>query len=762
MRERVASTLFSFQDGARANLLVTAALAAAMLFGVHLLPKGMPGGLYGLGLVMGCQIALGAIGVLLVYRSDRIINFAQVQLGALGGVLFFECVTRKQFIRWGHAVCPPCFPADPRQAGPVLEWANFILALVLGIGSAILIGLIVRVAIVQRFRKQSPLIGTVATLGVVQVLGAVAASAPGWFRTAAERRIARGGGGSAATSAKPPADLSFAWDPYVFNLGEILAVVVTVVAVAALAMFLKRSKLGIGVRASAENQERAATLGMNSERLAARVWIIAGALSGVAAVIGAMTTGSSAIGAVSSGMLLRVFAAVVIAGMESLSVAILLAIAFAIFDQGFLWSFGGGSLVDLIVFGALVIALLVRRARVGGRIDPEGAGWRAAEEARPIPKQLRDLPIVRKARRAGPAALAVIMVAFPWVMSPGDTHQGTIMLFYAMIGLSLLVLTGWAGQMSLGQFAFAAVGGYAAAIVGGSWGWPLPIALLAGALAGSATAVIVGLPALRIRGLYLAVTTLGFAIVTSSVLLGQNFGGKFLPARLQRPVVLGLDTADERIWYYMALAILTGFVVAVIGMRRGRTARALIASRDNERAAQSLGVNLVRARLEAFAVSGFLAAFAGALFAYHQEGVNAGNYSPQASLNMFLLAVIGGLGSFAGPLLGALYVGGLSIFARSFADLGTGVAALLILMFTPAGLTRIVFGLRDTILRRVAERHRLLVPSLRTGAGDAGFRAPIAPKLLPTGGQVPVPVRYRLGLYRPTVEGPAVRKSRRG
>ncbi len=758
----------------RDRLLVPIGLVVALVLSVQLLPAGMPGGLYGSALVQGAQLALGAVGVLLVFRSDRIINFAQVQLGAFGGVIFFECVRRLQFVRWLHTICPPCVDIETSGTGnaqrvfihasPTLQWINFGLAVLLGLGAAALIGLLVRVLIVHRFRGQSPLLGTVATIGVVQVLGFLTQQVPTWFATVEERR---GGtqaflGGSTGRAA-PPEDFTLTWAPLTFHAGEILTVAVTVAVLGGLLLFLRRARLGVGVRAAAENGERAATLGMDGERLAGRVWIIAGLLSGVSAVLVAMTSGSGAIGGLSTSGLLRILAAVVIAGMASIPLAIVVAAGLAVFDVGFQWSFAdAGNLIDAIVFAGLVGVLLVRRARVSGRVDAESSGWRAAEEAHPIPPQVRDIPIVRRVRRYGPIALAVVLLAFPWIMSPSDTHQGTVMLFYGMIGLSILVLTGWAGQISLGQFAFAAVGGYVTAVVGGTWGWPLPVAVLLGAGAGALIAVVVGLPALRIRGLYLGVSTLGFAVVTSSVLLAPRFGGRALPASLERPVLLGLDTADERIWYYLALALLIGFVVAVTGMRRSRTARALIASRDNERAAQAVGINVVRARLEAFAVSGFLAAFAGALYAYHQEGVHAGNYTPQASLNMFLLAVIGGLGSVAGPLLGALYVGLLTIFARSIADLGIGVAALLILMFAPAGLTRIAYNMRDTVLWRIAERHRVIVPGMAAEGAERVYRVPIAPKLLPSGATASIPVRYRSKFYRPKVEVAASRRERRG
>ncbi|HVE93267.1 MAG TPA: ABC transporter permease [Actinomycetota bacterium] len=707
-----------------------------------LLPKGLPLGQYALGVVYGCGSALVVIGLLLVFRSDRIINFAQVQLGALGAVLFFQLVHRLQFVRWARGICPDCLPRNPAAAPVWLQYVNFTLALVVGLATAVLLSLLVFMLVVRRLRNSPPLVATVATLGIAQVLAFGILMLP---RAFGEDEIA-------AAIARPPHDATIRLDPVVFHVGEIATVMAALAVFAGMAVMLRRSKAGIAVRASAENPERAATLGMNGTLVAAMVWMTAGFVSGLAGVLTTMTTGSTSIGGAGPQTLLRVLAAAVIARMSSFPLAILASVGIAVANQGFFRSFGNGILVDVVVFAAVVAVLLLRRSTSGSRVDTEGSSWRAAREVRPIPVQLRKLPSVVKWLRVGAVLAAVVALAFPWIMEPSDTSKGSMTLIFGMVGLSLLLLTGWAGQISLGQFAFAAVGGFVVAVLSGRMGWPILVAVPAASVAGAVVAVVVGLPALRIRGLYLAVTTLGFAVVTTNILLNERYGGALIPSTLDRPVLLGLDTGDERVFYYLTLVLLAGCVAAVSGMRRSRTGRALIACRDNDRAAQSFGINLVRARLEAFAVSGLIAAFAGSIYAYHQQGVLPGNYAPDQSLTMFLMVVAGGLGSIAGPLLGALFVGGLTIFLREGVTVSTAGAALLLLLFVPGGMSQVVYGVRDALLRRVAERHRIVVPSLvadtRVDLTDE-FRVPIAPKLLPTGAQAAVARRYRLGSHKP-------------
>jgi branched-chain amino acid transport system permease protein len=273
---------------------------------------------------------------------------------------------------------------------------------------------------------------------------------------------------------------------------------------------------------------------------------------------------------------------------------------------------------------------------------------------------------------------------------------------------------------------------------------PFPLAVLAAAGAGAVVAVAVGIPALRLRGLHLAITTLAFALATSALLLNPRYLGRALPASLSRPAFLGIDFADQRASYYLAVGALALAVASVASMRRSRTARALIAARDNPAAAQSYGIDVVTARLGAFAVSGFLAASAGALVAFQEGGVRALAFTPERSVRVFVYAVIGGLGSIGGPLLGFAYDGVLSLLAASplVVGLSTGVGGLALLLLLPGGLSQLSAEVRDAWLRRVARRYRVAVPGLlgRAGGAAPGEQAPIAP---PPASSVPPP-RYEL------------------
>lgn len=696
---------------------------AAIVLALPLLPKGLPLGIVALGLASGATLALHALGVVLVHRSQRFFSFAQVQIGAVAATLFTTLVNARPLIRLTSSVCPPCV----ERVTPAVRNANYVAAVVLSLAAAALIGWLVHAGILRRLGQTARLVLTVATIFVVQLLGGLQSAIVRYLTTDTQRV-----GGVALKAAPPPVSASVSAGPAVLRLPELAAIAAAVLAVVLAGLWLRRTAAGTAVRASSDNGARAQMLGVDVAAVHGRVWAVAGLLSGVAGVLGAMAVGSAGgLTGGSVGLLVRILAVAVVARMTSLPLAAAAAAVLGVVDGAVRWSLGTGLPVD----GALVVViagLLLLHTREATRSDEAGADWPAAREPRAVPAVLRAIPSVRSATRTGAALLAVVVVGLPFVLSPSQTDAVAVAALYAIIGLSLLILTGWSGQVSLGQLAFAAVGGWVAA----STGWPLLLALPAGAVAGGLVAVVVGLPALRLRGLYLAVSTLAFGLATSAVLLDPRYlGGRLKPIEDQS--LLGLDLGEARPAYYVATGALVLAALAVRGLRRSRTGRVLIAARDNEPAAQAMGIDLVRARLVAFAASGVLAAGAGVLFAAQQGGVQAESFGPERGIVLFTFTVIGGLGSLAGPLVGFAWYALLALTSSTpvLRDLATGGGGLLLLLLLPGGLAQGLFALRDTALARVARRRRLAVPGFAPDAGAE--QAPITPS-------PPIPHRYAL------------------
>jgi branched-chain amino acid transport system permease protein len=671
-----------------------------------------------LAVTYGCLNALFAIGLVLIYRSTRIINFAHAGFGGVAAVLMLLLAHE---LRW-----------------------PYVFALLAGLLTALALGAVCELFFVRRFSTAPRLVLTVATIGIGQLLLGVAQVIPGFFGPEEDVRqsIYR-------PLDSPVTHQQLKWCPAIFTGDHLVLAGVTVVVLAAMAAFFRFTSVGIAVRASAENEDKASLLGINTKTLSTLVWVLAAGLSGLAAVlqvpIGGITSAAAA--GVGSGLLLRALAAAVIARMENIPLAVTTAVAISIFERSVLFAFSRTDMVDVAVLLVILGGLLLQRKRIARGEDTGVASWTAAEEIRPVPRELAALPSVRNAARRVAIAGGVVALAYPWLASPSQTNFGSLFAIYGIVAVSLVILIGWGGQVSLGQFAFVAVGAAAGGALTGRLHVWFPLALVLASLVGAGAAVLLGLPALRIKGLFLAVTTLGFSVVTASVLLNRTYMGWLLPTSLERPTFAFVNTEDERSYYYLCVLGLLFAVFLAKGLRQSRTGRVLIAMRDNERAAQSFSVNLVRTRLATFALSGFIAAMAGVLFAHHQHGVNQAAFLPDQSIQMFIMAVIGGLGSVSGVLIGPLYIGLVRVLLPGELQLLAGaVGVLLVLLFAPGGLGSLVYGLRDAFLRRVAIRNRIYVPSLladyRTDTDLSSV--PLAPKYDVDGQVAEVPRHYRL------------------
>jgi branched-chain amino acid transport system permease protein len=380
-----------------------------------------------------------------------------------------------------------------------------------------------------------------------------------------------------------------------------------------------------------------------------------------------------------------------------------------------LWNTDRDIYIAPVLFVVILVALLFERRRRGVRVDEQATStWQAAREVRPIPREMLHLPEITALRYGTFAVVIGAIATLPLWLPESRINLASAITIYAIVGVSLVVLTGWAGQVSLGQMAFVAIG---AAVGGGlteKAHWDLGFALLAGGLAGAVIAVLIGLPSLRARGLTLAVTSLAFALATSQYLLDPEFFRWLPDPVIDRPKILGtIDVSSETSFFFLCLVMLAFALAAARGLRRSRTGRVLIAMRENEKSAESYGINSTRTKLLGFAISGFIAAVAGVLFVHQQEGLVAASFAPEQSLQIFAMVVIGGLGSLPGAILGAIYIYGVQWFLpQQWEFLASGVGLLLVLLLLPGGLGAAIADARDGLLRFIARRRELLVPSL--------------------------------------------------
>lgn len=663
----------------------------------------LPTGVLARGVLIGGVTALIALGMALIYRSNRIVNFAQGDLGAAPAVLVFLLLSE-----WG--------------------WP-YPVAVVAGALAAFALGGLVELAVIRRFFRAPRLVLTVATIGLAQLLTGIAVFLPRWFGIE---------GSFLAPRIEDPFDLRVEIGGTIFRANSVIALVVTPVLVLGLVIFLRGTKLGIAIRASADRADRAALLGVPVKRLQTLVWAVAALLAFAATFLRAGILGLPVGSVLSLGILLRSLTALLLGGLVHLPVIGLTAVALGVLELGIDWHQGDTipllgtetPPLDAVLAVVVLVALLVRR-RGDGRTDiDDQSSWQATDEVRPVPAELARLPEVRGVRVGIAATLTVVALALPHVLAVDQSLKASAVFVYAILAMSIVVLTGWAGQVSLGQVAFFAIGAALAGKLTHTWHVDLVLGVVIAGLAGALAAVLVGLPALRYRGLYLAVTTFAFALATTAYFLDRGYFEWVPNQRIQREPLLGrIDISSPTRIYYVMLAGLLLVLVGLRGIRHSRTGRVLIALRDNERGAQAFSVDVVRAKLTAFAISGFVAAVAGALFVHHQQAFGSGPYQPSENLAVFAMAVVGGITSLPGALLGALYLLGTRWFLPlEWQFLASGFGVLLVLMLLPSGLGGLLFTLRDHALRWLAVRRDLVVPSL---LADRDVPAPTA-RGLPT------------------------------
>ena len=492
------------------------------------------------GAITGLGYGLLAMGLVLIYRTNRVLNFAQGQLGVVAAVFLVKC-----FYDFGF---------------------NYWFSLVLAVGLAAAIGALSELVLRRLFNRPRVLV-MVATIGLSQVLFVLTALP--FLRP--------------KNLFKPfpvPVHLTFHIGTYLFTPGQVLTLIVAPIVAVALAALVKWSRWGLNMRAMAENAESARLSGVWVRRTSTVSWTLAGVLSAFAAILASPGQASALTDLLSPELLLLALTAAMVGAMVSLSVAFIAAIVVGVVQEILVWNLATTAQVDLVLFLIVSVVLLVRIAAlpIGGRRE-EQSSWLESTRSR-----LRDVDPLR--RRVGGTGVALVVLAAalaPLVVSTGRSFLMSQICIYAVIALSLTVLTGWAGQVSLGQFGLVAIGALMASHLGSS----VPLILLlpfAGAVT-AVVAVVIGLPALRVRGLYLAVSTLAFSLwLMGPILATTCWTVPVLDKRLctglpnpqstliARPSIFGIDLGSERAfaWFSLVVLVLSASDGPAVARPRGR------------------------------------------------------------------------------------------------------------------------------------------------------------------------------------------------
>jgi branched-chain amino acid transport system permease protein len=644
------------------------------------------------GVQIGLLYGLLAMGFVLIYRTNRILNFAQGQIGVVAAVFLV-----KLNVDYGF---------------------NYWFALVLGLGLAATVGAGSELLLRRLFRRPRVLV-MVATIGLSQLLLAVAA-----LPFIRPKHL--------ANAFPVPIDLSFAIDGFVFGPGAVLTFIVAPLVAVGLAAFIRFSPWGLAMRATSENAESARLSGVWVRRASTLAWTLAGVLSAFTAILSAPGQTSSLTEVLSPDLLVLALTAALVGAMVNLTVAFVAGIGVGIVQAVLEQNFQSTATQELLLFALLLLVLLVRvgALRKGARTQERSTWLQGAVTVQRITD-----PVRRGVSGVGVWGALGIAALLPVVLSIVRITQFSEICIFAMIALSLTILTGWAGQVSLGQFGLVAVGSLMAAHLGSS----IPLVLLL-PFAGAVTAVIavlIGLPALRIPGLYLAVATLGFAIfMDESVLATPCWTLPLVHKQLctglpnaastlvARPDLFGISLDSEQSFAWFSLGVLVLTVLMVRVWRDRGVARRLVSVRDNEIAAGASGIPVIRTKLLAFALSGFIAGYAGVCYTFWDQRISTETFDPTISFLVIAMIVIGGLGSISGAVYGAVYLIGLpAIFGTtpSIQFLTGGLGLLAFILYLPGGLAEVFRRLGDVVCDGITQ---LRAPPTPPEGSPAGGPAP--------------------------------------
>jgi branched-chain amino acid transport system permease protein len=660
----------------------------AAVLAVQLLLFPVPLGVWIQGAVLGLLGSLMAVGLGLTYRLNKVINFAQGDLGTAPAVLAIGLVA--------------------------FSGVNYFVGLATGLVASVLLTAIAEFLVVRRFRRSPRLILTVATIGLSQLLVVLSLLIPRlWGQTPI-----------ASAVVTFPWHLAWHISPIVFDANDLVAVMVSLACLAGVSLWFTRSDIGIAVQAAGDRRDRASMLGIPVGRLQSITWVVAGVLSFVSVFFQAAILGLPLDPTYGLTALVTALAALALGNFTELPVIAASAVALGILQQGVAWDDPTNPALGLAVLAAVVFAAIVVRQLLARHTDRESETTLSlAGSVRDLPAATRDLTEVRVGTPVGALMAFAAACTLPLWMGPGELIRASALVTYAIVGCSIVVLTGWSGQVSLGQMSFAAVGATVGAVALLDWHWDLSLALLLAGTAAAAVAVVVGIPTLRLDGMFAAVTTLAFALAASGYLLVRAEFSWIPQGQIGVPYLFGLAITSQTSVFELCLGVLVLVLVAMHGLRHSRTGRVLRALPANQRAASGYGVRVLWAKLTAFGVSGFIAGLGGCLLLVVNQQYVETPFLVPVSLLVFTSTAVGGLGSALGAILGAALVEGSTIFLPpSWQLLPAGLGVLVVLILFPRGLAGLCSDLRDWALDALTRRK---------GTAAPGVAGPVDPVLAP-------------------------------
>jgi ABC-type branched-subunit amino acid transport system ATPase component/ABC-type branched-subunit amino acid transport system permease subunit len=619
-----------------------------------------------LGLGLGALYSLCSQGLIVIYRGAGVLNLALGATGMIGVYTEWE-------LHNNHGV-------------------PFIAATIVGVLVSAVLGALTHLLIMRHLVRVSPFVRVVATLGVLLTLQSLA--------------LLRYGSNGTIVLSDLPTGIVHIYGEVVITWDRIILLIIAAVVSLGLWALYRFTTFGLGTAAVAENQRSASSLGWSPDTIATINWALGSALAGFAAILIAPIVTLQP--TIMTNLILAATAAALVAGFTSFPVAFFAGLLIGIVQTELEFYVTTPGIAQSIPF-VIIVAWLALRGRalplrdyVLQRLPSVGNGvlrWRSV---------------------AIGVAVTVVLIC---IANAAWLAAITVSLAAACILLSLTVLTGYTGQLSLGQFALAGFGAWVTGRLNDAAGIPFWGAFAVGVAVTVPLGLIFALPAVRTRGVNLAIVTLGLGTAVELIIFDNtNYTGGNAGTEVGPPRLFGWDISaiDHPVrWAILSLVFVLLMTIAVSNLRRGRTGRRMIAVRTNERAAAALGIGVTGVKLYAFGLSAGFAAIGGILLAYESTSITYTGFDSLTSVAYVGYAMIGGIGYLFGPILGSsMATGGLGTqlfdefgnnFGR-FVPLVGGISLIVLVLLNQNGMAR-ELGLQMRWVRsKLAKRAKVLSP----------------------------------------------------
>jgi branched-chain amino acid transport system permease protein len=593
------------------------------------------------GLVIGNVYALIAIGLALIFGVGNLINFAQGSVFMVGAYTGWVAVT------WWNLPLPAAF---------------VVVALVCA-----LLGMVIERFALRPLQNAPPIAPLLATIGISFVLDQLV-------------QILFTRNPQSFPSPLPP--LQFQVGSVTIGAIDLLIAATGITAALSLYLFLRYTRLGWALRATAQDRDAAKQMGVDVNAVNRTTFAIASALGGIAGMLVGIYF-ATVYPTMSFQAGIKGFAAVLLGGLGNVPGAILGGLTLGLVESYGVALFGA-TYRNLFAYVILILVLVFRPNGLFSRrkgAAPEPLTGTFISRSRPLRVPLWLI--------AGAAAAAVALPLF--VGDPYLLQVLTNAWLMAMLALSVTLVTGTAGQTSLGQAGFLAIGAYASALLTQRLGWPFELSLLAAAGVTAVLGTLLVLPAFRLRAQYIAIATLAIGEIVNQIILNWDWltNGVMGISNIAPPSILGWQVFMPRevYWYTLVLLLLTALLQwRLVTSPLGRTWRAM---REDDVAAQTFGINLNRYKILVFAVSGFIAGVSGAFTGHMYTYINHETFTNTTSILALTMVILGGMGNMVGAVLGALLLTALPEAFRGLADyryLVYGLVLLFFIRFRPQGL----------------------------------------------------------------------------